>query len=361
MDKIFSDIKNKVVLDIENLETLKDIIILEKQLFYNKDSVFKSLFNIFKDKNFNGDKKEFGNNANTLMLECKDILKKKRDKISEIETNKKLQEEEIDIELLSSNTNSLSGFKNISQDIIDRIVNIFTAKGFVVASSPEVEDDFHNFEGLNFEENHPAREMQDTFYIDAQDNSGKNLILRTHTSNTQIRVLKQFKNHSFKDGEHIGVVSYGKCFRNEDVSSRSHVFFNQIEVFLVGKNINIDDMMAMINTLVFELFGSKIETKFRHSYFPFVQPGLEVDISCIICSGKGCRTCKNTGWLEILGAGMIHDNVLKNTIGKVDDIYGYALGLGIERVAMLLNKIDDIRELHSGRYSILNNSISSFE
>lgn len=214
--------------------------------------------------------------------------------------------------------------------MMDKILDILIGMGFSVQLGPDVESDFYNFGGLNFAPDHPARDMQDTFYL------GPDLLLRTHTSNVQVHAMENFS-------PPLRIAAPGRCFRNEDISARSHVFFHQIEAFYIDKNVSFSDLLATMDDFLSRLFGEKVETRYRPSYFPFVEPGLEVDVRCTSCRGSGCRLCKHTGWLEILGAGMIHPNVLKK--GNIDpEIYsGFAWGMGVERPLILQSSIPDIR------------------
>ncbi|MBI3900765.1 MAG: phenylalanine--tRNA ligase subunit alpha [Chlamydiia bacterium] len=214
--------------------------------------------------------------------------------------------------------------------MLDRIVEILIGMGFSVQRGPDVETDYYNFEALNFPPDHPARDMQDTFYL------GEGLLLRTHTSNVQTRIMERFS-------PPIRVVAPGRAFRNEDISARSHVFFHQIEGFVVDKDVNFADLLSTLNLFLNRFFGEEKKIRVRPSYFPFVEPGMEVDVECTRCGGKGCRICKHTGWLEILGAGMIHPNVLQTSGIDPEEYSGFAWGMGIERLAMLQYDIPDIR------------------
>lgn len=216
------------------------------------------------------------------------------------------------------------------QQMLDRVLDILIGMGFSVQLGPDVESDYYNFEGLNFPPDHPARDLQDTFYLSDV------LLLRTHTSNVQVRAMERYR-------PPIRVIAPGRCFRNEDISARSHVFFHQVEGFYIDRHVTFGDLFSTMDDFLSKLFREKVETRFRPSYFPFVEPGMEVDVRCTACRGMGCRLCKRTGWLEILGAGMIHPHVLEK--GKIDpELYsGYAWGMGIERLAMLEAGISDIR------------------
>ncbi|MEN9654867.1 MAG: phenylalanyl-tRNA synthetase alpha chain [Chlamydiota bacterium] len=216
------------------------------------------------------------------------------------------------------------------QQMIDRVVSILVGMGFSVRLGPDVDLDHYNFGGLNFPPDHPARDMQDTFFL------GPDLLLRTHTSNVQVHVME-------KEKPPIRVIAPGRCFRNEDISARSHVFFHQVEGFYIDKNVSLADLFATMNEFLTQLFGQTAVTRFRPSYFPFVEPGLEVDVRCAHCQGDGCRLCKHTGWLEILGTGMIHPNVLSQAGIDPEEYSGFAWGMGIERLVIDQHKIPDIR------------------
>ncbi len=216
------------------------------------------------------------------------------------------------------------------QQMLQKVLDILIGMGFSVQYGPDVDTDYYNFEGLNFAKDHPARDMQDTFYLSEE------WLLRTHTSNVQVHVMEENK-------PPIRIVAPGRCFRNENISARSHVFFHQVEGVYIDKGVTFADLLATMEEFTSKLLGEKAEVRFRPSYFPFVEPGLEVDVRCTRCRGAGCRICKHTGWLEILGAGMVHPKVLEK--GNIDpEVYtGYAWGLGIERLAILFFDIPDIR------------------
>ena len=220
----------------------------------------------------------------------------------------------------------------------NRIVSIFQRLGFAVAEGPEIEDDWHNFGALNLPEHHPARDMQDTFYI--QQNP--DWVLRTHTSNVQIREMEKGKLP-------IRMIMPGRVYRNETVSARSHCFFHQVEGLYIDENVSFADLKQTLYFFVKEMFaessgyGKEVKVRFRPSYFPFTEPSAEMDVSCFICGGEGCNICKKTGWVEILGCGMVHPNVLSNCNIDPNKYTGFAFGMGIERPAMLKYGINDIR------------------
>jgi phenylalanyl-tRNA synthetase alpha chain len=214
----------------------------------------------------------------------------------------------------------------------NRIVSIFQRLGFAVAEGPEIEDDWHNFTALNLPEHHPARDMQDTFYV-LQD---PDWLLRTHTSNVQIREMEKGKLP-------IRGLYPGRVYRNETVSARSHCFFHQVEGLYIDENVSFADLKQTLYFFVREMYGRDVKVRFRPSYFPFTEPSAEMDVSCFICGGTGCNICKKTGWVEILGCGMVHPNVLENCNIDPNKYTGFAFGMGIERPAMLKYGINDIR------------------
>lgn len=214
----------------------------------------------------------------------------------------------------------------------NRIIEIFERLGFNVADGPEIEDDWHNFSALNFPDNHPAREMQDTFFIE----KNPDLLLRTHTSNVQIRLLEKQK-------PPVRAIMPGRVFRNEAISARAHCFFHQVEGLYVDKNVGFADLKQTLYHFAKEMYGKDVKIRFRPSFFPFTEPSAEIDITCLICKGKGCNVCKHSGWVEIAGSGMVHPNVLKNCGIDPEEYTGFAFGMGIERVTMLKYQVNDLR------------------
>ncbi len=213
-----------------------------------------------------------------------------------------------------------------------RIIEIFERLGFNVEDGPEVENDWHNFSALNFPENHPAREMQDTFFVEKDPD----ILLRTHTSNVQIRLMNRKR-------PPLRSIMPGRVYRNEAISARAHCFFHQVEGLYVDRNVSFADLKQTIYHFAKEMFGAGTKIRFRPSFFPFTEPSAEVDISCLICKGKGCNVCKHSGWVEIAGSGMVHPNVLRNCGIDPDEYTGFAFGMGIERVTMLRYGIRDLR------------------
>jgi len=225
---------------------------------------------------------------------------------------------------------------------MEKMIEIFIEMGFAVAEGPDIEDEFHNFDALNFPPDHPARDLQDTFFI----KNGTNLLLRTHTSPVQIRVMQGMK-------PPIRSIMPGRVYRNEAISARSLAEFHQIEGLYIDRNVSFAELKATMMTFARKMYGNNIKFRFRPSFFPFTEPSAEMDITCFLCSGKGCRVCKYSGWLEIAGCGMVHPNVLKAGGIDSEEYTGYAFGFGIERVTMLRTGIDDIRLLYENDKRLL--------
>ena len=271
-------------------------------------------------------KKEFGQ----ILNEFKQFAEGRLEELKTSTSNEEHQTSNIDLSLPGDpiplgSRHPITLMKN-------RVNSIFRRLGFAVAEGPEIEDDWHNFTALNLPQHHPARDMQDTFYI--QQNP--DWLLRTHTSNTQIREMEKGKLP-------IRVICPGRVYRNETVSARSHCFFHQVEGLYIDENVSFADLKQTLYFFVKEMYGKDVKVRFRPSYFPFTEPSAEMDVSCFICGGSGCNICKKTGWVEILGCGMVHPNVLANCKIDPDKYTGFAVGMGIERPAILKYGINDIR------------------
>ncbi len=216
--------------------------------------------------------------------------------------------------------------------IRNRINSIFERIGFVISEGPEVEDDWHNFSALNFPEEHPARDMQDTFFVE----KGPDIALRTHTSSVQVRVMESQQ-------PPIRTISPGRVFRNEAISARAHCIFHQVEGLYIDEDVSFADMKQTLLYFAREMFGENTQIRLRPSFFPFTEPSAEMDVSCSLCGGKGCNICKYSGWIEIMGCGMVDPNVLENCNINSNKYSGYAFGMGIERIAMIIYQIKDLR------------------
>lgn len=242
-----------------------------------------------------------------------------------------------DLDLTRSAYPASLGTRHPLTIVKNEIIDIFARLGFSIADGPEVEDDWHVFSSMNFAEDHPARDMQDTFFIESgETNVANNIILRTHTSSVQSRVMEHTQ-------PPIRIICPGRVYRNEAISYRAHAFFHQVEALYVDKNVSFTDLKQVLLLFAQEMFGPETKIRLRPSYFPFTEPSAEMDISCNICGGKGCPFCKGTGWVEILGCGMVDPNVLE--LNGIDSkVYsGYALGMGIERITNLKYRVNDLR------------------
>jgi phenylalanyl-tRNA synthetase alpha chain len=275
----------------------------------------------------------FGSEVNEISSEVETILNDKYQELFRRSINEKLEKEKIDVTL--PGVYRPYGKTHPVSRTMEDIVEIFIKMGFTLVpheDSPEVETEYYNFDSLNFPPDHPAKDMQDTYYT----TFAPNVLLRSQTSNCQVRYMS-------KNKPPIQVINPGRVYRSEAVSSRKYNLFHQVEGFMVDENITFADLKGCLNEFIRQYFGQQRDTRFRTSFFPFTEPSAEIDVQCIICQGKGCRTCARTGWLEILGAGMIDPNVLKEA-GIDPEVYsGFAFGMGVERLAILKYAIDDIR------------------
>jgi phenylalanyl-tRNA synthetase alpha chain len=297
---------------------------LFRQEFLGRNGEIQNLFEEFKSV-APAEKKTFGKVLNDLKNLAESRYTSFKDSLSEESTNN-------DIDLtLPVIPNKLGNLHPLTLTR-NRIVEIFERLGFNVEDGPEIEDDWHNFSALNFPDNHPAREMQDTFFIQ----KNPDILLRTHTSNVQIRLLHKKK-------PPVRSIMPGRVYRNEAISARAHCFFHQVEGLYVDTNVSFADLKQTLYHFAKEMFGKETKIRLRPSFFPFTEPSAEIDISCLICHGKGCTVCKNTGWVEIAGSGMVHPNVLRNCGVDPEEFTGFAFGMGIERVTMLRYGINDLR------------------
>jgi phenylalanyl-tRNA synthetase alpha chain len=273
-----------------------------------------------------------GQLANEVRDEINLVLDRKMAEVKTALQTAKLASETLDVTLPGRAVNH--GTKHPITKVIDEAKQIFLGLGFEVAEGPEIESDYYNFEALNLPKDHPARDMQDTFYINPE------IVLRTQTSGVQVHSMEE------KQGElPVKVICPGKVYRKDDDATHSPMF-HQIEGLLVDKNIRMSDLNGLLLSFCQEMFGKDTKIRMRPSYFPFTEPSVEIDISCCMCHGEGCRMCSNTGWLEILGAGMVHPNVLRAGGYNPDEVSGFAFGLGVERIAMLKYGINDLRLMY---------------
>jgi len=274
-------------------------------------------------------RREAGQAINVVKQQVNEAIEARRQALQAEALEQQLAAEKIDVTLPGRGQHN-GGLHPVTRTL-QRIKQLFSGMGFEVAEGPEIEDDYHNFEALNIPEHHPARAMHDTFYIDAHH------VLRTHTSPVQIHAMEKYS-------PPFSVIAPGKVYRCDSDVTHSPMF-HQLEGFAVAKEITMADLKGSLELFIHRLYGPKTKTRFRPSFFPFTEPSAEVDVSCVICKGKGCRICKQTGWMEVLGAGMIHPNVLRAVKIDPEQWSGFAFGPGIERIAMLKYGIGDIRLL----------------
>lgn len=330
--KIKEEALDKISL-VNSPEKLEDL-----RVFYlGKKSEFNKILKGLKDLS-SEEKKEIGPLANAAKGE---IQKSIEDKNSELEESQDAEKEWIDVTAPGKRIKKghLNPLSIVQRDIED----IFTSMGFEIADGPDVDTELYNFDAINMPDDHPARDMQDTFWIDKDPNreKGAGMVLRTQTSNVQVRYMENNK-------PPLRVIVPGRVFRSEATDASHEHTFHQFEALVVGDDISVANFLSVAETFMSKFFGKKIKVRLRPSYFPFVEPGFEFDISCTNCEGKGCSTCSRTGWLEIGGAGMVHQNVFEAAGYERDTYQGFAWGFGLERLAMMKYKINDIRLFHSG-------------
>lgn len=317
IQQILEEVKTLSAKDAKDIEALRI-------KYLSKKGEISQLMNEF--RNVEADKKrEVGMKINALKQAA-------TEKINSLRANMTTAEETpSDIDLTRTASPVKLGTRHPLTLVENQIINIFGRMGFVLAQGPEVEDDWHVFSSMNFPADHPARDMQDTFFVESP-----NILLRTHTSSVQSRVME----HSQPP---IRVICPGRVYRNEAISARAHCFFHQVEGLYIDKQVSFADLKQVLLTFAREMFGADTKIRLRPSYFPFTEPSAEMDISCDICGGKGCSFCKNTGWVEILGCGMVDPAVLDANGIDSKQYTGYAFGMGVERIANLKYKVDDLR------------------
>lgn len=331
IDKINALLKKIEQLTVSSIEETEQLRIK----YLSKKGVISSLMTDFRNVPTE-QKREIGMKLNVLKQTAQDKIQSLKDQFSSDET----KNNEFD---LSRTAYPIAlGSRHPLSIVKEEICDIFKRLGFSIAEGPEIEDDWHVFSSLNFAEDHPARDMQDTFFIQ----SNPDVVLRTHTSSVQTRVME-------KTEPPIRIICPGRVYRNEAISYRAHCFFHQVEALYIDKNVSFADLKQALLYFAKEMFGEKTDIRLRPSYFPFTEPSAEMDISCNICGGKGCPFCKYTGWVEILGCGMVDPNVLENC-GIDSKIYsGYALGMGIERITNLKYQVKDLRMFSENDVSFL--------
>ena len=336
-DKIEA-IKQEVTKKIENLQDLKKLNELRVEYLGKKGkltSILKGMGNLSPEE-----RPKIGALVNSAKEEIESRMKEIEQELEKIELNKKLEKEEIDITLPSQKVRR--GSKHPLNRVIEEVEDLFVSMGYDVVSGPELETDEYCFERLNLPKGHPARDMQDSFYITTE------YLLRTQTSSVQARTMM-----ANEEKTPIRVIVPGKTFRREDDATHSHQF-NQVEGLVVDKNISLADLKGTLEVFMKKMLGQNTELRFRPSYFPFTEPSYEVDVTCFKCGGKGCNLCKQTGWIELLGSGIVHPNVLKMNGYDPDKYSGFAFGVGLDRLAMFKYGITDIRLSYQNDVRFLN-------
>ena len=329
---------------IEKAKDLANLKELEVKFLGRKGeltSLLRSLKDIAENK-----RKEAGQLLNQTKQELEQAFNKQSQKLEKADLEASLSKEFFDI--THPGQARTTGAIHILSQTQEEVENIFSQMGFMIVDGPEIESEYYNFEGLNIPGDHPARDMQDTFFIQAkQQKKQARLVLRTHTSPNQVRAMEKY-------GAPLRMIVPGRVFRNEATDARHEHTFNQVEGMLIGKDISIATLKGIMKEFLSRLFGKEVEVRFRPGYFPFVEPGIELDFSCLLCNGKGCRVCKKTGWVEFMGAGMTHEHVLR--AGGIDpkEYQGWAFGFGLERLVMMRYGITDIRHFQSGDLRFIN-------
>lgn len=339
-EKIEEILKEVAVFKAENKEQLESFRI---KVLGSKGQI-KSLFAEFKNVP-NDQKKEIGQAIN-------DLRNKAQEKYDEFKANLN-SDNHLDtagIDLTRTPKPFQLGSRHPISIVRNEIIEIFSRIGFTVSEGPEVEDDWHNFSALNFPPEHPARDMQDTFFVESENGE---MALRTHTSSVQVRIMENAQ-------PPIRTLSPGRVYRNEAISARAHCFFHQIEGLYIAENVSFADLKQTLLYFAKEMFGEETKIRLRPSYFPFTEPSAEMDVSCSVCNGEGCNVCKYTGFLEIMGCGMVDPNVLDNCGIDSKKFTGFAFGMGVERIAMLKYKVNDLRLYSEGDVRFLEQFKSAF-
>jgi phenylalanyl-tRNA synthetase alpha chain len=322
---LISEISSINVSSAEELESFR-------LRYLSKKGIISELFDEFRNVP-PAEKRQIGQNLNTLKQTAQDKYNDLKSSLSDSEDSSRIND------LTRPSFPFQIGSRHPISMVRNEIISIFSRIGFIISEGPEIEDDNHVFTKLNFAPEHPARDMQDTFYISrlsVENSNPEDILLRTQTSSVQVRVMENQK-------PPIRTISPGRVFRNEAISARAHCIFHQVEGLYIDENVSFADLRQTLLFFAREMFGKETEIRLRPSYFPFTEPSAEMDVSCKICHGKGCNVCKHTGWLEVLGCGMVHPNVLENCNIDSNKYTGFAFGMGIERIAMLKYSVNDLR------------------
>ena len=334
LNSILEDAKTDLT-NVSSLKALEDF----KTIYLGRKGKVAEQMKLMKDLSPE-EKPKFGKTANIVKQEITKLIDSRQKEFQEIEDFKKIEKDKIDVSLPGRSLWA-GGIHPLTQTLND-IIEIFSKLGFAVEEGPEIEDEFHNFDALNIPSTHPARDSQDTFFVKStpeKDKSDNRYVLRSQTSPVQVRVMQNEK-------PPVRFIAPGRVYRNETIDASHYTIFHQVEGLYVDKKVSFAELKGTLLAWAHTYYGSKVELRFRPSYFPFTEPSAEVDVTCTICGGKGCGVCKQTGWVEILGSGMVNQNVFRAVGYDPESVTGFAFGMGIERIAMLKYRIDDIRLLY---------------
>ncbi len=322
-------------------KTVGDLELIEQTYFSRKSGLVGELMKQMKTLS-DDERRTVGKEVQEIKMRIDTAFEEKKQKLQQLAWDEQLTQEQIDITepiLPIVSTGSLHPNTLVQYQLED----LFSSMGFIIADGPELESDYYNFESVNVPSDHPARDMQDTFYI----KNHADWVMRTHTSSVQVRAMQKY-------GVPLRMIAPGRCFRNESTDVRHEHTFYQMEGVVIDKDITISHMKGVLETIAKHLYGPETKVRLRPKFYPFVEPGMNGEVTCHVCAGAGCKLCKFTGWLEIFGAGMIHPNVLKAGGVNGDEYQGFAFGFGLTRLVMLKYKIEDIRHLQSGDLRFLN-------
>lgn len=334
-------LQKKFFADLKKVKTVIDLDAMEQEYFSRKSGAITLLLKQMKELS-EEERRTIGKEVHEVKAAIDTAFEQKKQELKRSEWEQQLQDERIDVtqpRLPSAPHGSLHPNTIVEQELED----LFTSMGFLIAEGPELESDYYNFESVNVPPDHPARDMQDTFYI----KDHPDWVMRTHTSSVQVRAMQKY-------GVPLRMIAPGRCFRNEATDVRHEHTFYQLEGVVVGKDVSISHMKGVLETIAKHLYGPETHVRLRPKFYPFVEPGMNGEVTCHVCGGGGCKLCKFTGWLEIFGAGMIHPNVLNAGGANPEEYQGFAFGLGLTRLVMLKYKIEDIRHLQSGDLRFLN-------
>lgn len=340
MFKELEKLKGEALKQLQKISSLADFEKLEMEIFSRQNGSLTAVMKTIKDVPVE-QKKAFGEASNALKNELTTAFETRRAEFESAKWATLASEEKLDVtrpHLPQSRRGHLHPVSQVQYDLED----LFTSMGFMVLDGPELESDYYNFESVNIPADHPARDMQDTFYI--KDHA--DWVMRTHTSPVQVRAMEKY-------GAPLRAIVPGRCFRNEATDPRHEHTFYQLEGIMVGKNITLSHMKGVLETVAKHLYGPDTQVRLRPKFYPFVEPGVNGEVTCFLCKGAGCRVCKQTGWMEVFGAGLMHPNVIKAGKLNPDEYTGFAFGFGLTRLVMLKYQIEDVRLLQSGSTKFL--------